>query len=179
MNEPDRSGTVAAALAVLGLAAAGCGAMDEEAGRAGALFQPQRRAVGAPCARRGDCGEVDGVQLICIAGEHVDAYLSMFDSYGGKIAFPGGYCSLRCDDRSERKLCPLGAACTTQSFPGSEGFCAAGCASHVDCRPGYACLRGACRTCSAVYTDDARWGWRDECATAAAQHTTAARSAPP
>lgn len=52
--------------------------------------------------------------------------------------FPGGYCTLTCEDGT----CPTGGVCSDATSP---PLCLAACASDDACRDGYDCWRGACR----------------------------------
>ena len=66
--------------------------------------------VGGPCRNNGDC---------------VDRCLD-----GGR--YPGGTCSIECDDDSE---CPDGTWCIDHD----GGVCLLGCDDEFDCRAGYEC----------------------------------------
>jgi hypothetical protein len=77
-----------------------------------------RRAWGEPCGASLPCGG----ELACVDNP----------------LFPGGYCSLVCDERP----CGDGAICDAALAP---ALCLAACEEPGDCRAGYQCWRGACR----------------------------------
>lgn len=118
-----------------------------------------------PTCRPGDrCIEPDGSENICggatdggmppgpDAGPGVDAGPSPVVPVGaacmdtaqcnggfcldGNQGFIDGYCTERCNQSG---ACPMGAAC--QEFGPREAFCLDECATSMDCRTGYECLR--------------------------------------